>query len=97
MESDGIFHAFHIHINSFLMTQRFGVDITSACIWRDTVRLDASASAAPPPPNSTIFVNDPVTVKFVSRQLDYTGDFVLHCHVLNHEDTGMMLNVQITQ
>ena len=26
----------------------------------------------------------------------YTGVFVLHCHNLEHEDDGMMLNYQIT-
>ncbi len=25
----------------------------------------------------------------------YTGEFVLHCHILDHEDAGMMANVQI--
>jgi L-ascorbate oxidase len=25
----------------------------------------------------------------------YIGDFVLHCHILDHEDQGMMQNVRI--
>ena len=31
-----------------------------------------------------------------SYQVDYTGEFVLHCHNLFHEDNGMMLSVAIT-
>jgi FtsP/CotA-like multicopper oxidase with cupredoxin domain len=84
-------HAFHIHINSFLMTQRNGVSILPAAIWRDTVRIDPLDGV----PNEGI---QPITqpVQFVSQQVDYTGDFVMHCHVLQHEDTGMMLSVAIT-
>jgi FtsP/CotA-like multicopper oxidase with cupredoxin domain len=30
-----------------------------------------------------------------SRFLDYTGDFMLHCHMMNHEDMGMMQAVEV--
>jgi FtsP/CotA-like multicopper oxidase with cupredoxin domain len=30
-----------------------------------------------------------------SKQVDFTGEFVLHCHNLFHEDNGMMLSVAI--
>jgi L-ascorbate oxidase len=78
-------HAFHIHINSFMLTQRFGVDISAAAIWRDTVRVDQGPATAPA-----------LAVSFVSQQVDYTGDFVLHCHTLQHEDFGMMWSVNIS-
>ncbi|HVQ77335.1 MAG TPA: multicopper oxidase domain-containing protein [Candidatus Binatia bacterium] len=29
-----------------------------------------------------------------SRFLDYTGEYVIHCHFLGHEDRGMMIGVQ---
>jgi FtsP/CotA-like multicopper oxidase with cupredoxin domain len=77
-------HAFHIHINSFLMTQRNGQDITAARIWRDTARIDQAASGPSP------------SVQFVSQQVDYTGAFVMHCHFLEHEDSGMMWSVNIS-
>jgi hypothetical protein len=25
----------------------------------------------------------------------YIGEFVIHCHILDHEDAGMMLNIEI--
>ena len=84
-------HAFHIHINSFMMLQRNGIDISAARIWRDTLRIEQG-----PAPSNTV-PNPPVpSVQFVSQQVDYVGDFVLHCHVLQHEDAGMMWSVSIS-
>lgn len=31
---------------------------------------------------------------FRRRFLDFTGEYVLHCHFLGHEDRGMMFAVQ---
>lgn len=33
-------------------------------------------------------------VLFHHRYLEFTGEYVLHCHFLGHEDRGMMFNVQ---
>jgi FtsP/CotA-like multicopper oxidase with cupredoxin domain len=30
-----------------------------------------------------------------SRFLDYTGVFMLHCHMMNHEEMGMMQTVEV--
>jgi FtsP/CotA-like multicopper oxidase with cupredoxin domain len=30
-----------------------------------------------------------------SRFLDYTGVFMLHCHMMNHEEMGMMQSVEV--
>jgi FtsP/CotA-like multicopper oxidase with cupredoxin domain len=30
-----------------------------------------------------------------SRFVDYKGLYVLHCHILIHEDRGMMFSVQV--
>jgi L-ascorbate oxidase len=35
------------------------------------------------------------TIKIRTRYQRYIGEFVLHCHILDHEDQGMMQNVQI--
>jgi FtsP/CotA-like multicopper oxidase with cupredoxin domain len=34
-------------------------------------------------------------VKVIMTFPDYTGVFVFHCHNLEHEDDGMMLNYRI--
>ena len=31
-----------------------------------------------------------------SNFVDYKGEFVLHCHILAHEDRGMMMSVEVT-
>jgi FtsP/CotA-like multicopper oxidase with cupredoxin domain len=37
------------------------------------------------------------SLTFRSRFLDFTGRFVLHCHMMNHEDLGMMQVVEVYQ
>jgi FtsP/CotA-like multicopper oxidase with cupredoxin domain len=35
------------------------------------------------------------SVVFRSRFLDFTGRFVLHCHMMNHEELGMIQVVEV--
>lgn len=92
--ASGALHAFHIHINSFLVAARSfssggstqAFELLPAMIWRDTIRID-------PDPNSSSAPGAPVHM--VSQQYDYSGWYVMHCHVLDHEDFGMMVSVQI--
>jgi FtsP/CotA-like multicopper oxidase with cupredoxin domain len=35
------------------------------------------------------------TLTFRTRFLDYTGIFMLHCHMMNHEELGMMQTVEV--
>lgn len=98
-------HMFHIHINSFMVLGRYkvsentpqAVDEFNAYlmpIWRDTAYFDAGGnmSAKSFDPNSTVGRR----VAALSYQIDYTGEFVFHCHSLYHEDNGMMFTVEIT-
>ena len=43
----------------------------------------------------TLWVKQGYTVKVRTRYERYIGEFVLHCHILDHEDQGMMQNVAI--
>jgi FtsP/CotA-like multicopper oxidase with cupredoxin domain len=36
------------------------------------------------------------SVVVAARFTDYTGDFMLHCHMLDHEDDGMMATFRVT-
>lgn len=47
--------------------------------WRDTVVVPRNGGS----------------VVFRSRFLDYTGVFMLHCHMMNHEELGMMQTVEV--
>ncbi len=40
-------------------------------------------------------VTIPGYFKMRSRFADFLGKFVLHCHILGHEDRGMMQLIQI--
>jgi FtsP/CotA-like multicopper oxidase with cupredoxin domain len=48
-------------------------------LWRDTA----------------VLPRDGGSIVFRSRFLDYTGVFMLHCHMMNHEDMGMMQTVEV--
>ncbi len=43
----------------------------------------------------TLFVKPGYDVVVRTRYQRYIGEFVLHCHILDHEDQGMMQNVSI--
>ena len=78
-------HPFHIHVNSFLVTSINGKPPARA-IWRDTLLL----------PKDGFGMNGLAgTFTFRSRFLHYTGAYVLHCHMLQHEDIGMMQIVDV--
>ena len=47
--------------------------------WRDTVVVPGKGGS----------------VVFRSRFLDYTGIYMLHCHMMNHEEMGMMQTVEV--
>ncbi|MGH3275881.1 MAG: multicopper oxidase family protein [Streptosporangiaceae bacterium] len=72
-------HVFHIHTNPFKITKRNGVKLDPP-LWRDTYVLTKSAG-------------DSIT--FESNFVDFAGKFVDHCHVVSHEDLGMMESVEV--
>lgn len=77
-------HPFHIHVNSFLVTSINGKSPSQA-IWRDTCLIPTSGT------------NADGTLKFLSRFPHFQGQYVLHCHILEHEDEGMMQIVEVQQ
>jgi FtsP/CotA-like multicopper oxidase with cupredoxin domain len=63
-------------------------------VWRDTFFIKQNPAnflpTAPANPDSMGYL---ITMR--TRYERYIGDFVLHCHILDHEDGGMMQNVRI--
>jgi len=43
----------------------------------------------------TLVVQSKVTITARTKYRRYIGDFVLHCHILDHEDLGMMATVNV--
>jgi FtsP/CotA-like multicopper oxidase with cupredoxin domain len=98
--TSGVAHPFHIHVNPFQIVE---IDTptaantyskytpTSDYIWQDVI-------AIPVANVSTVngeSVTTPGRVIIRQRYPDFTGTFVLHCHILPHEDRGMMQLVRI--
>jgi len=90
LRSAGFGHPFHIHVNPFQVVRvtRNGVDLTEdetsqyfgmKGVFKDTIMVES----------------DDVEVVIRSHYERYIGRFVLHCHILPHEDRGMMRLVEI--
>lgn len=56
-------------------------------IWRDVFPIPSGKKVG------TVVI--PGYFKMRSRFVDYTGQYVIHCHILAHEDRGMMTIVQV--
>jgi len=91
----GVSHPFHIHINPFQITEIFDPAtmtepkvMPQPWVWGDVISIPAALT--PPGPGQV-----PGHVKIRSRFVDFPGKFVLHCHILGHEDRGMMQLVEV--
>lgn len=88
-------HPFHIHVNHFQLIDK------STCLERDEdnncVRWSDPEKFDHPIWKDTYFVDfdEKTTIRTVYK--DFTGKFVIHCHILDHEDQGMMQSVEILQ
>jgi L-ascorbate oxidase len=84
-------HPFHIHVNPFqilsVVRKSDGADMTA-----DPTSQYARMKGVW---KDTVIVQDDVTVTVRTQYRRYIGDFVLHCHILDHEDRGMMQRVRI--
>ncbi|MBD0319647.1 MAG: multicopper oxidase family protein [Gemmatimonadetes bacterium] len=79
-------HTFHIHQTDFLITSINGQDVEADSVFFDNVSVGVHRNA------SGTVVGDTVTVRFKFHPVA-VGPFVYHCHVLAHEDAGMMQNI----
>jgi FtsP/CotA-like multicopper oxidase with cupredoxin domain len=62
-------------------------------VWKDTIWIkDLIENPADFPSK---LATSMYTIKMRTRYQRYIGEFVLHCHILDHEDQGMMQNVEI--
>jgi len=105
--TSAIAHPFHIHVNPFQIIEVFD-PATMTCaqplqppyVWWDTFGIPAASNVYPdgspridPVTRKQVFV--PGYFKMRSRFTDFTGIYVNHCHILAHEDRGMMQLVEV--
>jgi len=78
-------HAFHIHQLHFLVEAINGIPAPNPDL-QDTIIIPNWPGSGPYPS---------VTLRMDFRDPNIAGTFVYHCHVLDHEDGGMMAKIQV--
>lgn len=111
MQSRFVSHPFHIHVNPFQVVKildPYGKDVSAPGavdnadgqppdpqypglkgVWKDTLWIKSLI------PSPDTYPKGIYTIVVRTRYERYIGEFVLHCHILDHEDQGMMQNVRI--
>lgn len=74
-------HAFHIHQLHFMLLDYLGRPVNEPFL-RDTVNV--------PYYNGKALIYPSIRLRMDFRDPSSVGDFVYHCHLLEHEDNGMM-------
>lgn len=84
LNKDTQYHDFHIHQTGFLVTEVNGVR-TDFNGLRDTFSVPPQQDGKPGEAKLIIPFTNP----------EIAGRFVFHCHVVKHEDKGMMMSVEV--
>ena len=79
-------HAFHIHQLHFQVVDWLGIAVNEPFL-RDTVNV--------PFYEKTMHAYPSVRLRMDFRDPDILGTFVYHCHLLDHEDLGMMGTIRV--
>jgi FtsP/CotA-like multicopper oxidase with cupredoxin domain len=79
-------HAFHIHQLHFMLLESSGVAVNEPFL-RDTINV--------PYYNGRTLAYPSVRLRMDFRDPNSVGTFVYHCHLLEHEDNGMMALIRV--
>ena len=88
-------HPFHIHVNPFQVVKILDKNNNDVSAPGATDGTDTQYPGLKGVWKDTLWVKNGYTIVVRSRYQRYIGDFVLHCHILDHEDKGMMQKVRI--
>ncbi|HEY9344510.1 MAG TPA: multicopper oxidase family protein, partial [Inquilinus sp.] len=92
-------HPFHIHVNPFQVVSILDPNGKDVSVWgvpdEAGGKLDTQYSGLKGAWKDTLWVKGGYKITVRTRYERYIGAFVLHCHILDHEDKGMMQNVAI--
>ncbi|MBE9044561.1 multicopper oxidase domain-containing protein [Pleurocapsales cyanobacterium LEGE 10410] len=99
------FHPFHIHQNEFIVSEINGIPVEDmaqtylAGVLGDTIALPPTHEPGTPTPENPYGTPQqdgvPSEVKIAMNFKDFPGTYVNHCHILFHEDAGMMAPVKV--
>ena len=79
-------HTFHIHQVHFILAQWNGAAVDEPFL-RDTINVPYWKGKGTPYPN--------ITLRMDFRDPNAVGTFLYHCHLLEHEDGGMMGSIRV--
>jgi FtsP/CotA-like multicopper oxidase with cupredoxin domain len=79
---NSISHSFHIHVNPMYVTKVNGV--ATSPYWCDTLALPSGGT-----------IEQPTSVTFRMRFMDFTGPYLMHCQMLQYSDLGMIQRVTV--
>jgi spore coat protein A len=85
-------HPIHLHLVRFQILDRRSFDV--AAYW-NSGQLKYKAPAVPPAPEEagwkdTVRADPGMVTRIIAKFEGYTGRYVWHCHILEHEDNEMM-------
>ena len=85
-------HPIHLHLVRFQILDRRAFDLFT---YLEEKKLLYTADAVPPDPNEsgwkdTVRAEPGMVTRIIVKFSDYTGRYVWHCHILEHEDNDMM-------
>lgn len=83
-------HPFHIHVNPFQI-----ISITNTSAAPGAPETDPEYEGLVGTWKDTLIVKQGYKIEIATRYQRYIGEYVLHCHILEHEDQGMMQNVKV--
>jgi hypothetical protein len=78
-------HGWHGHVFSFLITELLDTNGKNVMTTGSSFWSD------------TVYIPGGMTVVFKIRFFEFVGPFVAHCHLLQHEEAGLMLNVLVSK
>ena len=97
INSNSANHPFHIHQGNFIVTSINGQPVNPYATNESQLSLnyisprDEVNIPQPANPGAVNPVRSEMTIKF--RVEDFPGKYVFHCHILKHEDQGMMVPI----
>ncbi len=85
-------HPIHLHLVDFRILNRQRFDVNH---YNRTGKLRFTSPPLPPAPDEqglkdTVRANPGAVTRIIPRFVPYTGEYVWHCHILEHEDHEMM-------
>jgi len=92
-------HPIHIHLVHFFLKERQEFDLDTFFL-NGTIIYKGNPIPVPPEedgPKDTIRADPGFVTRIIIPFSGYTGDYVFHCHILEHEDNEMMRPFRVQQ